>query len=42
MNELITKPKKSGLVRFGFKSLKLIELDQTKLVQPAFNPTRKC
>jgi hypothetical protein len=41
MNEPIRKPKKSSLVRFGFKSLKLIELDQTELVQPTFNPTIK-
>ena len=41
INELIRKPKKSGLVHFGFKSLKLIELDQTELVQPTFNPTIK-
>jgi len=33
MNELITKPKKSGLVRFGFKSLKLIESNRTGPVQ---------
>jgi hypothetical protein len=41
MNELIRKPKKSGLVRFDFKSLKLIELDQIELVQLTFNPTIK-
>jgi len=41
MNEPIRKPKKSSLVRFGFKSLKLIELDETELVQPTLNPTIK-